>query len=664
MSLRRTKFIAAVLSGIVFLTGCGSAFSPGDTWNNPIAAEAVTEAPDDRALSDGAVEGTEAAEDAEEVADAAPDKVIDDYYGTTYEIFVGSFADSNGDGIGDLNGIRERLDYLNDGDPASRTDLGVNALWLTPVFPSPTYHKYDATDYCSVDPAFGTLADLDALLEACHNRGIRLYLDLAFNHTSDRHFWFTDAVEAIRQVTASEGEKRNASEPPSDEEDRAFLAKAEESSPYVSYYHFTRTSQKGFEPLAGTDWYYEARFWSGMPDLDLDNARVRQELSNILGYWLRRGVDGFRLDAVTSYYTEDHARSAEFLAWLSGTADRLKRELGKSGSEGEDPEETHVYLVGEAWENQQAYATFYETGVDSFFDFAFAGQEGQIAQIVRSGKNGMRFAEQMAAEEMLYASYLPPDGERTLINAPFYTNHDMARSAGYYAKDAENRTKLAYALNLLQTGNAFVYYGEELGMKGSGKDENKRAPFPWKGDLSEPAGEKDDGTQQTPVWLSEADHAVCEGPAEMDSFESAPYGSLAEQQADPSSVYRYCREAIHLRARNPLIPRGRTVLFEENSEMGKELAGHPAICGFRREAAENGSTENTEALWIYVNTAAEEQTISLFAEGADSLSLTDSLTAGEEPVRISRSGSEGGDGNGTDGDILTLPGYAIAILKP
>ncbi len=514
-----------------------------------------------------------------------------------YQIYPRSFADSNGDGIGDLNGIRERLDYLNDGDPATREDLGVNALWLTPVFPSPTYHKYDATDYCGIDPQFGTLADLDSLLAACHDRGMRLYLDIAFNHTSDRHFWFTEAADTIR--TAG-GQSDTGEE---------ILNEASSRCPYVSYYNFSRESRQGYEPLPGTGWYYEARFWSGMPDLNLDNERVRQELADILGFWLACGVDGFRLDAVTSYYTDDQEKTREFLRWLQETVRERQSEL--SGKE--------VYLVGEAWENQDAYAKLYESGVDSFFDFAFAGQEGTIAQVVRSGKNGQKFAQRMAEEEELYASY-----SDSYINAPFYTNHDMARSAGYYAKDGKNRVKLAMALNLLQTGNAFVYYGEELGMRGSGRDENKRAPFPW--------GDHD---------------KVCAGPPDMESFDAAPFGSLAGQWDDPDSVYGYIREAIHLRARHPLIARGRTVPVPEDSETGRELKEHPALCAFLRtggkEAAGGGDARD---LLIIVNTGSETVTLP-----TERMELADSLSTGGEQAALDADGR------------LTLPGYGVAVLK-
>ena len=219
--------------------------------------------------------------------------VPDDKNRTTYEIFVYSFCDSNGDGIGDLNGIRSKLDYIQ--------DLGFDALWLTPVHPSSTYHKYDVDDYSAIDPAFGTMADYEALLKDCHERGIRVYLDLVLNHTSDDHEWFKAAADYFREL------------PEGWDPDPSYCK-------YCDYYHFTRKSGDGYAPLEGTEWYYEARFWSGMPDLNLSSDAVRSEIRDIMAFWLGKGVDGFRLDAVTSYVTGDAEANTEFLRWLTEAA--------------------------------------------------------------------------------------------------------------------------------------------------------------------------------------------------------------------------------------------------------------------------------------------------------------------------------------------------------
>lgn len=476
---------------------------------------------------------------------------VKDHYGATYEVFVYSFYDSDGDGIGDLKGVEEKLDYIE--------NLGFDGIWLMPIFPSPTYHKYDATDYYSIDPDYGTMEDFDSLLSSCHQRGMEVLLDLALNHTSVEHPWFTDHPE---------------------------------------YYNFSDEPKSGYAKTErdGETVYYEARFWEGMPDLNLDREAVRGEIKDIASFWLSKGVDGFRLDALTSYYTDQKDENVEFLTWFSDTVKELSPE---------------AYLVGEAWLEQSAYAKYYESGIDSLFDFEFAGQEGIIASVVKGNRPASYYAEALEKEEALYASY-----NEDFINAPFYTNHDMARSAGYYAYDDGSKTKLAQGLNLLMTGNAFVYYGEELGMKGSGKDENKRAPMYW----SSEAGAK----------------GMTEPPPGMDRFDMK-FASAEEQLSDPGSILSYVWSALFCRRTYPVIARGRTTVVPE-------LTGE-TVCGFTREMPE-GSYEPVE---IVINLSETEQTIALPDNGFTELG--DALSVSAEYSSYQVKDQE-----------LTLPPYGIAIL--
>ena len=498
----------------------------------------------------------------------------EDFRGTAYEVFVYSFYDSDGDGIGDIQGLRKKLDYINDGDPDTESDLGCSMLWTMPVFPSPTYHKYDVTDYMAVDPEYGTLDDFDDLLEACHERGIKWILDFPVNHTSVEHPWF---AEAAAYLSGLSGEKE-----PSSSECR-----------YIDYYNFSKESAPGWEPLPGTEWFYEARFWSGMPDLNLDNEMVLSEIRDIMAFWLERGADGFRLDAVTSYYTEDNGKSIAFLKWLNDTAKSLN---------------PSCYLVGEAWTDRETYMRFYESGIDSMFDFAFSGAEGVVARVAAGKRDASWYVEKLTEEEAQLAVY------DNAVNAPFYTNHDMARSAGYYPRDDGSRAKIAQALNLLMPGNAFLYYGEELGMKGSGKDENKRAPMYWS---SDPDAE-----------------GICAGPPEMDSV-GMKYPSYEEQNEDEYSILSYVRHIIHLKNRYPVIASGTTV--PAGGISGEE------VCGMFREA------EGEERVLLIINTSENTHEIDLRGECGEYTMLAGTVQSSEEEISI------------TDG-ILTLPPYDIAVL--
>ncbi|MBP3894582.1 MAG: DUF3459 domain-containing protein [Atopobiaceae bacterium] len=491
---------------------------------------------------------------------------LDDDYRTTYEIFVSSFCDSDGDGTGDLNGIRSKLDYIS--------ELGFDQIWLTPVHPSATYHKYDVDDYCAIDPSFGTMGDYEALLADCHGRGIRVLLDLVLNHTSDTHPWFVAASDYLRTLPA--------------DKDPVF-----EECPYVWYYTFSREQYDGFVPLEGTSWYYEARFWSEMPDLNLGNDVVRNEVRDIVRFWLDKGVDGFRLDAVTSYVTEDTAANAEFLRYLADTCRSI------------DPD---CYLVGEAWTDQSSISALYGSGIDSLFEFPFAGPDGVISQVMSGRAPASDYVRAMMGAEAAYAGANP-----AYVGAPFYTNHDTARSASYYPQDGGPVTKMAYALSLLMPGDSFVYYGEELGMEGSGKDENKRAPMYWSSD----AGAE----------------GMCSGPAGIDGPQHK-FASLEDQRSDDLSLWRWFAEVIRVRRAFPAIARGKTEMVEGLSDAD--------VAAFFRRSASDGDV----LVVMNLRDHAAERDLSQAAGGFE---LSAVLGTSEERITYE---------NGR----LSLPAYSIAVL--
>ena len=503
----------------------------------------------------------------------------DGFCRTTYEVFVYSFCDSDGDGIGDLPGLLSKLDYINDGSPAEGDDLEMTGLWLMPVFPSNTYHKYDVNDFVAVDPSYGTLEDMDALLAACHERGMTVILDLPVNHTSTAHPWFQEAAEYLRSL------------PPGREA-------VKEECPYVWYYQFAREQYDGYVPLPDSEWYYEARFWSEMPDLNLTTGEVRQELKDVIDFWLDRGVDGFRLDAVTSYYTDNPEAGIEFTRWLTETAKERK---------------PSAYIVGEAWADQNTYARFYRSGIDSLFDFAFAGRDGIISRIMNGTADLRYFAEAMVQEEELYASMNP-----LYVNAPFYTNHDMDRGAEYFVGDDGTKAKIAEALNLLMTGNAFIYYGEELGMKGAGRDENRRAPMYWSDDPHAPG--------------------MCAGPAGLDEIRME-YGSLEKQISDPDSIFSYVREAVRIRESLPAVSRGRTVRVPELEE--------ESFVGFLREYSVD---QGADSVLVLINTGDTEVTRRLPDSVARYTDLRAALYTGDRNARL-------------NGREITIPAGGILFLQ-
>ena len=514
-----------------------------------------------------------------DVTDEIPLNVIDDNYRTYYEVFVYSFYDSDGDGIGDLQGLISKLDYINDGDDTTDTDLGCNGIWLMPIHPSPTYHKYDVVDYYDIDPVYGTLDDFKELLTACEERGIKVIMDLVLNHSSSQNPWFLQACDYLKGLGDGEPDVKEC--------------------PYFEYYNFSKESQSGYCAVAGTDWYYEAQFWSEMPDLNLGCETLRREIEDITKYWLDMGVGGFRLDAVKEYYSGDTQKNVDVLQWFT---DYVK-------SQKED-----AYLVGEAWLNINEYAKYYESGMDSLFNFAFAGAEGVIAKALNS-PSSEKYGTVNQSLQSTFGQY-----NENYIDAPFYTNHDMARSAGYYVgENSENRTKLAGAMNIFMGGSAFIYYGEELGMRGSGKDENKRAPM---------------------YWSKNADsEGMCDGPADMDDFEMK-YDSLEEQEKDAGSIYQYYKKAVKIRNQNPEIARGSIQYLMDISDNN--------FCVLKK-------TWNDSEIILIFHTGAETETIDVSSlningEALSEKSIRALLESGEEHISMS-------------GTQVTMPGYSVIALK-
>jgi alpha-amylase len=351
-----------------------------------------------------------------------------------YEVFVRSFKDADGDGIGDLAGLTAKLDHLNDGDPSTTSDLGVTGVWLMPIAASPSYHGYDVTDYEQVERDYGTRADLDAFLAAAHARGIKVIVDLVLNHTSADNPWFQ--------------------------------ASARRDGTHDDWYVWSDTNPGWLGPDGQVVWHerderwYYAVFSEGMPDLNLRSQAVTEELDAITTFWLRDvGVDGFRLDAA-KYLVED-GRGAlqdtpETHAWL---------EAWKQRADAVQPAAT---VVGEVWDQPAVSGSYVPDAADLTFDFG-------MAQGIRLALQGGRAAPlETALGDSL--SEWPPNR-----NATFLTNHDQTRIMTELGGDVP-KAKLAAFLLLTLPGTPFVYYGEEIGLTGQKPDERIRTPMPWTGE--------------------------------------------------------------------------------------------------------------------------------------------------------------------------------------
>ncbi|HEX6383690.1 MAG TPA: alpha-amylase family glycosyl hydrolase [Anaerolineae bacterium] len=350
-----------------------------------------------------------------------------------YEIFVRSFYDSDGDGVGDLNGVIEKLDYLNDGDPTTDDDLGVTGIWLMPIMESPSYHGYDVVDYYQIDEEYGTNEDFKRLVEEAHARGIRVIVDLVMNHTSVEHPWFEESADP-------------------DPELRNWYVWSNENPGYRGPWGQQVWHREG-------DDYYYAVFWEGMPDLNYNNSDVTEAMFDITSFWLSdMDADGFRLDAIKHLIEdgEQQENTAATHEWLQDFHTFYK---------GVDPE---AFAVGEAWTATREVVNYTGDEVDIAFEFDLA-----IA-ILNAARN--RAARPIArAQDLVERSY-PPNQYATFI-----TNHDQDRVMSQLRGD-EGKARLAASILLTSPGVPFVYYGEEIGTTGTKPDEDIRRPMQWASD--------------------------------------------------------------------------------------------------------------------------------------------------------------------------------------
>ena len=418
----------------------------------------------------------------------------------TYEIFVQSFHDSDGDGIGDIKGMTTKLDYLK--------ELGVEAVWLMPIHPSPSYHKYDVVDYRDVHPDYGTLDDFRNFVKEAHQRDIHVVIDLVINHSSSEHPWFVQAA-------------RNPDSPYRDyyvwarEEDIKDQIEKKETkldSDNITQWHLPPggKGQLAEGPLADSNpERYYGYFIGGMPDLNYDNPKVKQEIFNIGRFWLEDvGVDGFRLDAARHIFPDERADDNHHW-WVEFRAEMEKIKLD-------------VYLVGEVWADAATVAPYLE-GLHALFNFDLG--YAITSTVLHGVDSGL---VQTHKKILTFYQSISPD----FIDATFLTNHDQNRIMSELNGDV-GKAKVAASILMTLPGAPYIYYGEELGMMGKKPDPNIREPFLWS-----------DNGSEVPTWIK-PEYSTPETVTPLD-----------QQQDDSTSLYHHYKELIAFRKSSPVLTFG------------------------------------------------------------------------------------------------------------
>jgi alpha-glucosidase len=442
--------------------------------------------------------------------------------GVIYQIYPRSFADSNNDGLGDLPGITQRLDYL--------ADLGIDAIWLSPFYPTPDKDfGYDISNYTDVDPRFGTLADLDRLIESAHQRGIRIVLDLVLNHTSDQHPWFLES-------------------------------RVSRDNPKADWYIWRDSPNNWQSVFGGPAWtlaaqrgqHYYHMFLPEQPDVNWRNPQVRAAMLGVVEFWLKRGADGFRLDVFNVYFKD------------GGFTDNP----GKPGLRGFD-RQRHVHdfdrpemlpllkdlraLLDSYPDRYAVGETFYSTpekiirysgrdGLHAAFSFDFTHAPFHASRFLKP----IRDWEQVGRAHGIWPNYV-------------LGNHDVPRMATRHAGGEDDaRLKVLMALLLTLRGTPYLYYGEEIGMR----DIHLK-----RGQILDPPGKR--------FWPFYKGRDGCRSPMQWDGSTFAGFSAsrpwlpvhpnharrnVAFQQADPHSLFHFTRKLLHLRKKTPALQRGEFVL--------------------------------------------------------------------------------------------------------
>jgi alpha-glucosidase len=518
-----------------------------------------------------------------------------------YEIYPRSFADSNNDGVGDLKGIASKLDYLK--------GLGVDAIWITPCFPSPQVDfGYDVSDYETIDPMYGTLADFDLLASEAKKRGIHIILDFVVNHTSDQHKWFLDSKSSRTSAHRDWYIWRDGKGP------------GEPPNNWVSL--FGGSAWK-FDPA--TNQYYYHYFYAEQPDLNWRNPAVKDAMFDVTRWWYKRGVAGFRLDAVDTLFEDPELHDNPIVR--PGTNEfgdpfvqdkyntklpevhEVLRGLRKVA------DENNAVLIGETWTaDVTELNAYYGKGNDELqlpMDFLF---------MMVNKLSPSEFRKQIAAVDAA-------SGWPTFV----LSNHDRARAYDRYGDGEHNDqiAKLMAALYLTLRGTPIMYYGEEVG--------RKTTPPTRKEDVKDPIGrtgwpeEKGRDGERTPMQWDSSDNAgFSKGTPWLPVPPTYKTHNVADEAKDPNSVLEFYRKVLQLRRTNRALLDGNYTALNENDAN---------VLSYLRLYRDRGVV-------VALNMSNTRQTVTLELKGKGFTSATSLLATG---------------GSGSRGDEVSLEPYGVFI---
>lgn len=444
--------------------------------------------------------------------------------GIIYQIYPRSFADSNDDGIGDLPGIIDRLDYLH--------DLGINAIWLSPIFPSPDVDfGYDISDYTDIDPKFGTMKDFETLVKQARKYDIHIILDLVLNHTSDQHPWFIESKSSINSPRHDwfiwRDPKPNG-DPPNNWQS-VFGGSAWE-----------------FDPNLGQ--YYYHMFYKEQPDVNWRNPQVRAAMLDVFRFWLKKGVDGFRLDVFNEYFKDEAFRDNP----------------PKVGIRAFDQQE-HIYdvsqpemypLLNEIRNIMDEYKETYVVGetflADPHHTATYIGKDKLHAAFNFDFANNRWHPRRFFESALKWYAALPEDAWPN----NFLSNHDKVRTASRYCfGEEDHRARVAAAMLLTLKGTPFIYYGEEIGMRD--------IPIRKKSDVLDPIGKRfwpifkgRDGCRSPMQWDSSPNAGFSQAAPWLPVHKNYTKRNVAQQSADPDSLLNFVKKLISIRRAEPALQHG------------------------------------------------------------------------------------------------------------